>query len=182
MTENNVNNEELKTETAEAEEVQVEVMTDDLQAMYDKLLAEKQVVDDQMLRLQADFDNFRKRTRAEKETWRGMIIGDMAASLLPVLDNFSHAMRAMEMDEAAKNHYAGVAMILRQLQETLKTYNVEEIAAADGVEFDPAWHNAVGFTETEDAELDGKISEVLMSGYKVGEKLIRPTTVKVYKV
>ena len=119
------------SETAESAESAETAEEEDPLAAMAKALAEleqaKSETDNQMLRLQADFDNFRKRTRAEKEEWRSMIISGFCADILPVLDNFRWAVMAMEKDEAAKPHLAGVQMILKQLNDVLGAKGVEQI-------------------------------------------------------
>lgn len=188
---NEVNNEtnqevddEVKDETENAEAATDEVEEEELdpltalQKAYEKLEQEKTATDSQMLRLQADFDNFRKRTRAEKDEWRAMIVSGFCADLLPVLDNFRWAVMAMEKDEAAKPHLAGVQMILKQLLDVLNAKGVEPIKTV-GEDFDPKFHDAMGQVEVVDEAQAGKVLEEVMAGYKIGDKVIRVARVKV---
>lgn len=160
-----------------AEEEELDPLTA-LQKAYEKLEQEKDATDNQMLRLQADFDNFRKRTRAEKDEWRAMIVSGFCADLLPVLDNFRWAVMAMEKDEAAKPHLAGVQMILKQLLDVLAAKGVEPIKTV-GETFDPKFHDAMGQVEVTDESQAGKVLEEIMAGYKIGDKVIRVARVKV---
>lgn len=161
----------------EAEEEELDPLTA-LQKAYEKLEQEKAATDNQMLRLQADFDNFRKRTRAEKDEWRSMIVSGFCADLLPVMDNFRWAVMAMEKDEAAKPHLAGVQMILKQLLDVLAAKGVEPIKTV-GEDFDPKFHDAMGQVEVADESQAGKVLEEVMAGYKIGDKVIRVARVKV---
>ena len=160
-----------------AEEEELDPLTA-LQKAYEKLEQEKAATDNQMLRLQADFDNVRKRTRAEKDEWRAMIVSGFCADLLPVLDNFRWAVMAMEKDEAAKPHLAGVQMILKQLLDVLAAKGVEPIKTV-GEAFDPKFHDAMGQVEVTDESQAGKVLEEVMAGYKIGDKVIRVARVKV---
>lgn len=170
-----VNEEENQEGTAEEEEL--DPLTA-LQKAYETLEQDKEALDNQMLRLQADFDNFRKRTRAEKDEWRAMIVSGFCADLLPVMDNFRWAVMAMEKDEAAKPHLAGVQMILKQLLDVLAAKGVEPIKTV-GEDFDPKFHDAMGQVEVTDESQAGKVLEEVMAGYKIGDKVIRVARVKV---
>ena len=150
----------------------------ELQKAFDDLTKAKAEADSQMLRLQADFDNFRKRTRAEKEEWRAMIVSGFCTDILPVMDNFRWAVMAMEKDEAAKPHLAGVQMILKQLTDVLAGKGVEQIKTI-GEEFDPKYHDAMGQVEVDDESQNNKVLEEITAGYKIGEKVIRAARVKV---
>ena len=174
------NNEaETVEEVAEekAEEQEADPITE-LQKAFDDLTKAKAEADSQMLRLQADFDNFRKRTRAEKEEWRAMIVSGFCTDILPVMDNFRWAVMAMEKDETAKPHLAGVQMILKQLTDVLAAKGVEQIKTV-GEEFDPKYHDAMGQVEVEDESQNNKVLEEITAGYKIGEKVIRAARVKV---
>ena len=174
------NNEaETVEEVAEekAEDQEADPMTE-LQKAFDDLTKAKAEADSQMLRLQADFDNFRKRTRAEKEEWRAMIVSGFCTDILPVMDNFRWAVMAMEKDEAAKPHLAGVQMILKQLTDVLAAKGVEQIKTV-GEDFDPKYHDAMGQVEVEDESRNNKVLEEITAGYKIGEKVIRAARVKV---
>ncbi len=149
-----------------------------LSAAYAKLEAEKQALDNQLLRLQADFDNFRRRTRAEKEEWNQNITANFCGELLPVIDNFGRALLVLKASGADESHLQGVEMIARQLGELLIAKGVERIATV-GEPFDPQWHEAIGQTPVEDDAQVGIVTEEIQTGYKLGGKLLRVAMVHV---
>jgi molecular chaperone GrpE len=128
-----------------------------------------------LLRLQADFDNFRRRSRLEKEELSQVIAHGVFTELLPVLDNFERALAASVQD--AEQLRTGLDMVYRQLTGILEKAGVTPIAAA-GSQFDPALHQAV--MRVEDAsQPDGLVVEELQKGYTAGGKVLRPSMVKV---
>ena len=127
------------------------------------------------LRLAADFQNYKR--RMEKERFERYSDGkkDFAADLLPILDNFD---RALTQDAAQDQAIIeGMAMILKQFQDALAKNGVYEIEAL-GEDFDPNFHHAV-IMEPSDKYESQKVSEVMLKGYRMGEKVIRPSMVKV---
>ncbi len=128
-----------------------------------------------LLRLQADFDNFRRRSRQEKEELSQVVAGEVIRELLPVLDNFERALAAPGGDAAQIR--AGVELVYRQLGGILEKLGVTPIAAV-GSQFDPACHEAV--MRVEDAgQPDGLIVGELQKGYEISGKVLRPSMVKV---
>jgi len=132
------------------------------------------------LRLAADFQNYKK--RMEKERFERYSEGkkDFAADLLPVLDNFDRALKQdveQAEGESERAFIEGMAMILKQFQDALEKNGVYEIEAL-GTDFNPNVHHAVAM-EPSDRFESQKVSEVLMKGYRMGEKVIRPSMVKV---
>ena len=130
---------------------------------------------ERMKRLQADFENFRRRTRQEKEELSNLVVQDFIKELLPMLDNFDRAMAA-EATDAAK-FQQGVEMIYNQLTEILKNKGMELIDTKDA-KFDPNFHQAVMRVENPDLE-DEAIAMELQKGYMVKGKVIRPSMVQV---
>ncbi len=131
---------------------------------------------DRLKRLQADFDNFRRRTRNEKEELSAIVTQGIIADLLPVLDNFERALTSgANQDSAAL--FAGVEMIYRQFRQTLAKTGLATIDAVGEV-FDPQRHEAV-MRIADDNLPDGTVAEELQKGYLVGDKVIRPSMVKV---
>ena len=130
---------------------------------------------ERMKRLQADVENFRRRTRQEKEELSNMVVQDFIKELLPMLDNFDRAMAA-EATDAAK-FQQGVEMIYNQLTEILKNKGMELIDTKDA-KFDPNFHQAVMRVENPDLE-DEAIAMELQKGYMVKGKVIRPSMVQV---
>ncbi len=163
---------------AEEPEMPPEEALAKLAAAYAKLEAEKQALDNQLLRLQADFDNFRRRTRAEKEEWNQNITANFCGELLPVIDNFGRALLALKATGADESHLQGVEMIARQLGELLIGKGVERIATV-GEPFDPKWHEAIGQTPVEDDAQVGIVTDEVQAGYKLGGKLLRVAMVHV---
>ena len=132
------------------------------------------------LRLAADFQNYKR--RMEKERFERYSEGkkDFAADLLPILDNFDRALlqdAAQAKDEHDQAVIEGMAMILKQFQDALAKNGVHEIEAL-GEDFDPNLHHAVVMEASEEYESQ-KVSEVMLKGYRMGEKVIRPSMVKV---
>lgn len=130
---------------------------------------------DKWLRQLAEFENFRKRSNAEKTGMYNNGVRDTVERLLPVIDNFERAVNAAEDKE--NSMYKGIEMILKQFLEILTSLGVEEIAA-EGEPFDPNYHSAVMHIDDESCD-ENVIVEVFQKGYKHGDKVIRPSMVKV---
>lgn len=131
---------------------------------------------ERLKRLQADFDNFRRRTRQEKEELSNIVAQSLILELLPVLDNFERAMAAGNSQDAAGIR-SGVEMIYRQFSNGLEKNGLTPIQAV-GEAFNPERHEAVMRVEDSDKE-EGTIIEELQKGYIVRGKVIRPSMVKV---
>ncbi|MBA1337151.1 MAG: Heat shock protein GrpE [Firmicutes bacterium] len=136
---------------------------------------------DKLLRLQADFDNYRKRTAREKEEIYSQISGEIITQFLGVLDNMERALNAVstENDPDCEPVRQGIRMVMQQLSEILSKYEVSEIAAL-GEKFDPNRHHAVMQAEGTGAE-EGTVVEVLQKGYVQKNRVLRPSMVKVAK-
>lgn len=166
---------EDKEAEAQAEEGAEEAPADDLQKKVDELTAALQKKDDQYLRLQADYQNYRRRTAKEKAEIADVVTQNILKDLLPMLDNFERAMGTETKDiEAFKK---GVEMIYTQFQEVLKKDGLEYIETA-GKKFDPNFHQAVMRVQNDDLE-DGTIAMELQKGYQVKGRVIRPSMVQV---
>ena len=129
---------------------------------------------DRLLRLMAEFDNYKKRSARERENIYTDVRVDTVTRFLPVYDNLERALNAETADEAYKK---GVEMTYQQLLEVFKKLGVEAIPAV-GEKFDPALHNAVMHVEDEGAG-ENEIVQELQKGFKLGEKVIRFSMVKV---
>ena len=161
---------------AEAEEAAEETAAEqDFAAEAEALKAQLAEGAERMKRLQADFENFRRRTRQEKEELSNLVVQDFIKELLPMLDNFDRAMAA-EATDAAK-FQQGVEMIYNQLTEILKNRGMELINTKEA-KFDPNFHQAVMRVENPDLE-DEAIAMELQKGYMVKGKVIRPSMVQV---
>jgi molecular chaperone GrpE len=129
---------------------------------------------DKTLRLAAEYDNFRKRSRAERESLYAEVRAETTAKFLPVYDNLARAIKTGCSDEA---FLKGVEMTMTQLNEALASLGVEEIASV-GERFDPARHNAV--SHIENAELGEQvIAEEFQKGFAISGKVIRHSIVVV---
>ena len=143
-------------------------------------IEEKQTLLEEMTnryqRLQADFDNFRRRTRQEKEELSSVVAQDLILQILPVIDNLERALDGKSQQDV-QAMIAGVELIYRQMVGLLAKNGLETIESV-GVVFDPGQHQAV--IRAEDPEQpDGMIIEELQKGYRVRDKVIRPSMVKV---
>ncbi|MDU2066640.1 MAG: nucleotide exchange factor GrpE [Sporomusaceae bacterium] len=127
-------------------------------------------------RLQADFENFRRRTTKEKEELSTLVAEGIITELLPVVDNFERAL-ASDGSKDAEAFHSGVEMIFRQMTGAFEKLGLSAIAAMDQM-FDPNEHQAV--MRVEDAEKeDGTIVQELQKGYRLKNRVIRPSMVKV---
>ena len=148
---------------------------EDLQKKVETLAAALQEKDNRLKRLQADFENFRRRTNKEREEIGNVVTQELLKSLLPSVDNFDRAMATEPQDgEAFKK---GDEMIYTQLGETLKNAGLE-IIETEGQKFDPNFHQAVMRVENPDLD-DDTIAQELQKGYIVKGKVIRPSMVQV---
>jgi molecular chaperone GrpE len=141
----------------------------------EQLKAELDHVRDVYLRKLAEFDNFRKRVEREREEHRLAGVEEMIRELLPVLDNFERALQHADDDSGA--FLQGVEMIAKQLWDTLERRGVAEVNPV-GQPFDPELHEAV--QRVEDGEHPpGTVAWVMLKGYTMGDRLIRPAMVGV---
>lgn len=162
-------------DTEENRDNECELTVEELQEIILKKENELEEMNTKLLRLQADFVNYRKRTDKEKEGLIDYGIETIVCELLPILDNFE---RALESEKDKDNgFYKGIEMIRHQLLELLKNNGIEEIDALNA-QFDPNYHHAVLMEEVEDVD-EGTIVGVLQKGYKFKEKVIRPSMVRV---
>jgi molecular chaperone GrpE len=127
-------------------------------------------------RVQADFENFRKRTQKEKEDFGKYLNMDLVLRILPVMDNFKLALKHLPKELESDEWVHGVWHIEKQLEQILTDEGVTEVKA-EGAKFDPAIHEAIQEVESDLPE--ESIVEVVAPGYLMGEKLIRPAKVKV---
>ncbi len=130
-----------------------------------------------LLRSRADYENLRRRTREELEAQAKYRSQPLVESLLPVIDNFERGLAVKAETEEGKSILQGMNMVYRQLQEVLHKEGVEVIKAV-GEKFDPHLHEAVMQVEVEGFE-SGQIVEELQKGYKLKDRVIRPSMVKV---
>ena len=143
-----------------------------LKAEIEKLTAEAKEKDDKYLRLAAEYDNFRRRSREEKDATYNVALSDTVQEILPIIDNLERA-SAFEDSEKVKE---GLAMIASSVSTTLSKLGVESFGLP-GEKFDPNLHNAIMHDE-DDSERENEITDVFQKGYKKGSKIIRFAMVK----
>jgi molecular chaperone GrpE len=138
-----------------------------LQAERDQLL-------DRLARLQAEFDNARKRQEREKADFRDYATANVVEQFLPVLDNFTLALGA---NASAEQLRQGVELIVKQMDEVLRGLNVQPVPTV-GEPFDPRVHEALGSVERDDLP-DHSVADEIRRGYKLRDKLLRPAMVRI---
>ncbi|HLS35458.1 MAG TPA: nucleotide exchange factor GrpE [Bacillota bacterium] len=164
--------EEKGEEVAEVDEVSKE------QKRIEELEKENKEQYDRMLRIQAEYDNYKRRTQKERINERKYQAQDLANELLPVLDNFERALQ-VEITEENKGIFEGIQMVYKQLLEALASQGIEPIEV-EGKQFDPNLHHAVMQTEDENYE-SNEIVEEMQKGYMLKDRVLRPSMVKVNK-
>ena len=153
---------------------QVETLEKEIDDIKKKDSREKELVST-LQRLQAEFENFKKRTDKEKSDFTKFATSNIISKLLPILDNFDLAMQNKENKD---EFISGIDMIYEQLMQTLYDAGLTKICAL-GKEFDPYVHEAL---LQEESDKDNTILQELQSGYMLGDKLLRPTKVKIGKI
>lgn len=144
----------------------------------DALQRERDDLLDRLLRKTAEFDNFRKRVERERKDFTEWAAADVLNDLLAVMDDFDRALAA-EAPPAAQAYKTGVELIHRALTDMVRKRGVSTIDTV-GTDFDPHLHQAVSY-EAVDGAREGEVVEELRRGYRLGERLLRPSLVKVAK-
>ena len=165
--------------TVEETAAETPAETPDLAAQIEQLQADLSAKDDRLLRLQADFENFRKRTAKEKLELAAVIEQAFLKDLLPLLDNLSRASEAAENADNAdvETLRKGIEMIKQETVAVMGKHGLEPIDT-QGKMFDPNFHQAVGAIQDETKE-DGSIAAELQRGYIARGRVIRPSMVQV---
>jgi molecular chaperone GrpE len=140
-----------------------------------KLRVERDTLIDRLARLQAEFENARKRTAREQQEFREYAVADAIKALLPILDSFERALRTSGAERS--EFRSGVDLIYKQLQDGLSKLGLRAIPAK-GELFDPHLHEAIEMVDTTEAA-DHQILEELQRGYKLKDRLLRPSMVRV---
>jgi molecular chaperone GrpE len=140
----------------------------------EKLKAERDALLDRLARLQAEFDNARKRAVREQQEFREFAAADVIKNFLPTLDSFERALKA---GGDAGDFRNGIELIYRQFQDALQKVGVQPIVAV-GQTFDPRIHEAIEMVDTRDVP-DHQVVDELQRGYKYKERLLRPAMVRV---
>ncbi|EEK48807.1 hypothetical protein bcere0002_41780 [Bacillus cereus ATCC 10876] len=148
-----------------------------LQEKVDELQAKLTETEGRTLRLQADFENYKRRVQMDKQAAEKYRAQSLVSDILPALDNFERAMQVEATDEQTKSLLQGMEMVHRQLLEALTKEGVEVIEAV-GKQFDPNEHQAI--MQVEDSEFESNaVVEEFQKGYKLKDRVIRPSMVKV---
>ena len=134
---------------------------------------------DLLLRKTAEFDNYRKRTERDRQTLTDAAAASMIEELLPLMDDLERALKAEATADSADAYRRGVELIHQRLADTLRKRGVRPIEAV-GADFDPYYHQAV-VHESAQGHREGEVIEEFRRGYMLGDRLLRPSMVKVAK-
>ena len=143
-------------------------------AEVERLQGERDQLLDRLTRLQADFDNHRKRETRERNEFRDYALVSTVEQFLPVLDNFQLALRSQGTAEQLRS---GVDLIVRQMEEILRSLGVQPVPAVEA-KFDPRLHEAIEMVERDDLP-DQQVMEEVRRGYTLRDRLLRPALVRV---
>jgi molecular chaperone GrpE len=179
MSEKNKQVMEDEIEQTETEEIDAEIIDEPSEEFIEEPQLQEQIdeLNTRLLRVHADYDNFRRRTKEEKEAAAKYRAQSLVEDLLSVLDNFERALVVESTSEETKSVLQGMEMVYRQLKDSLKKEGVETIESV-GKPFDPHLHQAVMKIEDENFEADHVVEE-FQKGYKLKDRIIRPAMVKV---
>jgi molecular chaperone GrpE len=173
----------MSTETMQNDGAQVDVEAgtesqqgneDAAQVEIEQLRSDNDQLKDRLARLQAEFDNARKREVKERQDAREYAVQGAVEPFLGVMDNFQLALKA---DGSAEQLRSGVELILKQMEDALRGLNVQAVESV-GSQFDPRIHEALGSIETKEHP-DHEVLEEIRRGYKLREKLLRPALVRI---
>jgi molecular chaperone GrpE len=143
-----------------------------------ELTAEKDALQDRLLRLAAEFDNYRKRIDRDRRDQADAAVASAVEDLLPIVDSLERALEAPAGEDAG-SYRQGVELIHRQMLDLLRRRGVTAIESV-GADFDPQLHQAVAH-EVSPEHREGEVMEEFRRGYKLGDRLLRPAMVKVAK-
>ncbi|WP_055107398.1 nucleotide exchange factor GrpE [Paenibacillus ihumii] len=171
--ENNTPEEQAASEQQAAESSPAEESNKEVEALRAELEEQQQ----KLLRAQADFDNFRRRTQKEKEELGKYASAKLITELLPVIDNFERAIASGEQGTDVTSYAKGVEMIFRQLEGVLGSEGLKAMETV-GEPFNPEFHQAIMQVESDEHE-EGIVVEEVQKGYMLKDKVLRPAMVKV---
>jgi molecular chaperone GrpE len=140
------------------------------------LKAERDQLLDRLARLQAEFDNFRKREQRERAEFRDYAVANVIEQFLPVIDNFRLALNS---GGSADQLRSGVELIVKQMEEVLRNLNVQVVPSV-GAQFDPRIHEALDMVERNDVP-DHQVLDEVRRGYTLRDRMLRPALVRVAK-
>ncbi len=162
-----------ETKQPESSEAQQGAAQDELA----QLLRRAEDAERALIYVQAEFQNFRRRTDEQMQADRKYAASELLKSLLPVLDNFERALRAAEQGSSMESIVAGIVSTQKLLQTSLERAGLTPIEAV-GKEFNPSFHEAAGHADTEEYA-PNTVAEELQRGYMLHERVLRPALVKV---
>ena len=161
---------------ADAQELREESQGGVSRQEYERVGQERDALLDRLARLQAEFENYRKRTAREQAEFREYAVADAVKNFLPILDNFDLALRSQKeaSDQALRS---GIELIRKQMEDALTKLGVQAVPT-QGQTFDPRVHEAIEMVESSD-HADHEVIEELQRGYKLKDRLLRPAMVRV---
>jgi molecular chaperone GrpE len=162
------------TNTANMDVADSAALVASLTAERDRAAQERAEIYDQLMRLRADFENFRKRAQRERAEFSEFATAEAVRAILPVLDDFE---RALNVETADKEYAKGMSLIYQRLLDALKKLGLEPVES-EGEKFNPDMHHAVETQKTAEVE-SNTILQVHQRGYNFKGKLLRPAMVKV---
>ena len=146
-----------------------------VESELEALRAEKANYLDRLARLQAEFDNFRKRSVRDQQDFRDYALAEALKSLLPILDSLDRALKTTGV--SVEDFRSGIELIDKQFHDALSKLGVEPVGA-EGETFDPNLHQAVQMVDTDEVE-DHRVIDELQRGYRIKDRLLRPAMVRV---
>ena len=160
--------------TAEAAPPPAQESAEALRAQLEEERANAETYKDKYLRAAAEFQNYKRRTEEQRAEYRRDANAALVTNILPAIDDLDRALASVDAKLAGLQWIEGIRQIQRKFQGALNALDVREIDA-DGAEFDPRLHEAVGHVPGE----EGKVVQVLQKGYTVGDRVVRPAMVMV---
>ncbi|MGY3480801.1 MULTISPECIES: nucleotide exchange factor GrpE [Staphylococcus] len=163
----------LQEENSEDTEADIDPKDEEIQQLKNNVQEEEE----KYLRLYAEFENYKRRIQKENQTMKAYKAQDVLNDILPTIDNIERALQIEGEDEQFKSLQKGVEMVYESLLNALKNNGLEKIEA-EGQQFDPNVHQAVVQDDNPDYE-SGQVTQELQTGYKLKERVLRPSMVKV---
>ena len=169
----NESQDNLQEENSEDTEADIDPKDEEIQQLKNNVQEEEE----KYLRLYAEFENYKRRIQKENQTMKAYKAQDVLNDILPTIDNIERALQIEGEDEQFKALQKGVEMVYESLLNALKNNGLEKIEA-EGQQFDPNIHQAVVQDDNPDYE-SGQVTQELQTGYKLKERVLRPSMVKV---
>lgn len=163
-----------------SEQIPSDAMTvEEFQAEIEALRAQADEYLDGWQRSRAEFANYKKRTEREKEEIHAHVTGKILTRYLDIIDDLERALRDQPMESGSNAWAEGIKLIYIKLKAIIESEGIEPITA-EGITFDPNFHEAISYEENDDHQ-DGQVIEVVQRGYKLGDRVLRPAMVRVAK-